>query len=193
MTPVVVEGTRRARVLAHLAVHPGLTAGELARALGQGNSLYDLLYDMRRKGHLVTAQQWRAQQARHVSLWYAAPPGTVPALPAERAEHQRRRDREAQRRRRARARAAAEAAAVPVPASSLPPGAACKGADPALFFGAEGETPEERQAREEAARAICARCPVRSPCYDLAIAVGDRWGIFGGLNPEERQSRRSTA
>ncbi len=174
-----VPGTRRARVLAHLAAHPGLTADELARVLGLGPSGRDLLQDMRRKAQVVTATEWRARQGREVSLWYAAPPGAVPPpAAAGEAERRRRRGREAQRRRRARARGLLVQPGV----VSLPSGAACRGADPGLFFAAEGEMPEERQARTARATAICAGCPVRAQCYDLARANAEPWGIWGGVD-----------
>lgn len=38
------------------------------------------------------------------------------------------------------------------------------------------------------ARAICATCPVRCDCLTEAISNGERWGIWGGLDPKERQA-----
>ena len=44
------------------------------------------------------------------------------------------------------------------------------------------------------AKAICATCPVKAKCLQLALDTYDKHGIFGGLTPEERASRsRSTA
>ncbi len=39
---------------------------------------------------------------------------------------------------------------------------------------------------EHAARAICANCPVRTPCLELALTEGEPHGIWGGLDPQER-------
>ena len=55
----------------------------------------------------------------------------------------------------------------------LPPGAACLGTRPDLFFPPEGDDGAE-------AKAICASCPIRSECYDLACASGEKAGIWGG-------------
>lgn len=44
--------------------------------------------------------------------------------------------------------------------------------------------PTPAQAR--CCRAICASCPVRRACLDHALATGEPWGIWGGLDPEQR-------
>lgn len=38
----------------------------------------------------------------------------------------------------------------------------------------------------DAAKAICARCPVRKPCLKTALDVDDLDGVWGGLTPAER-------
>ena len=55
---------------------------------------------------------------------------------------------------------------------------ACRTEDPELFFGA---------ANEDAAKAVCSRCPVVGACLDLALALDMRDGVFGGLTEDERQ------
>lgn len=35
-------------------------------------------------------------------------------------------------------------------------------------------------------REICAGCEVRAECADAAVAVGEPWGIWGGLDASER-------
>ncbi len=37
--------------------------------------------------------------------------------------------------------------------------------------------------------AVCWSCPVRQVCLDHAIAAGERYGIWGGLTPAERDER----
>ena len=72
--------------------------------------------------------------------------------------------------------------------------AACRNADPDLFIGPEGEKPATQEMRENAARMICARCPVTGPCADWAFRTGDHFSISGGMTPEERANdRRSSA
>jgi hypothetical protein len=172
--------THREAVLAHLGQYPDLTAGELARAIGARGTLHKLLRDMEQYAQVMAIPGRRPGQGGPVSVWRVAPPGTVPppeAAPSLReAERRRARDRAAARARRARQR---EAPAVPVPA--LPPGAACAGADPEIFFPAAGGDETE-------AMAICARCPIRAACYARAKAAGECHGIWGGVN-FERQAK----
>jgi WhiB family transcriptional regulator, redox-sensing transcriptional regulator len=59
--------------------------------------------------------------------------------------------------------------------------AACRPDDLELFY------PEsDDQAAEQAAKAICATCPVQRPCLDMALATGDQHAILGGTTPAER-------
>jgi len=67
--------------------------------------------------------------------------------------------------------------------------AACATVDPELFFplytvGGDGEF------REAQAKAVCARCPIRSGCLEFALHTGDKWAIMGGMTPAERESIR---
>jgi WhiB family redox-sensing transcriptional regulator len=67
--------------------------------------------------------------------------------------------------------------------------ARCLGADPELFYPASDEG-------AEAAKSMCAVCPVHEPCLDHAIVGRERQGVWGGLTEQERrrlirQRRRS--
>jgi WhiB family redox-sensing transcriptional regulator len=62
--------------------------------------------------------------------------------------------------------------------------AACRGAELGLFFPERGES-------AEAARQVCASCPVRQPCLDYAITNRITHGIWGGLTERERRALRS--
>ena len=59
--------------------------------------------------------------------------------------------------------------------------AACRQIPVELFF-----PPAEQEADE--AKAMCAICEVRQPCLEFAIAAGERFGVWGGLTPQERRS-----
>jgi WhiB family redox-sensing transcriptional regulator len=63
--------------------------------------------------------------------------------------------------------------------------AACRGADPHLFY------PERGSGIEEAAlaKATCARCDVREDCLEMVIKFKDRYGTWGGFTGEERRKR----
>ena len=66
--------------------------------------------------------------------------------------------------------------------------AACKGPHAELFF--PPSTPERKDdkiAREEAAKTICADCDVASECLDYALSIAEPHGIWGGLNELERR------
>ncbi|MBO0729111.1 MAG: WhiB family transcriptional regulator [Acidimicrobiaceae bacterium] len=68
--------------------------------------------------------------------------------------------------------------------------AACRGADPTLFF-PETDKPEHR-GQIAAAKAICAHCPVRDSCLEYALETRESFGIFGGLTSSERRRLRRT-
>ena len=170
---IMAPGTRRARILAHLEQHPDLTAHDLARVIGAASTVTDLLRDMETKAQVVSRTERRPGQGRPVHLWRVAPPGTVPPpQAAEIVARRQERDRRATAARRARMRAP-----VPQPAALPMPGAACRTADPALFFPEPGDTGTEAQAL-----AVCAGCPIRPQCYARAVENGERWGIWGGVN-----------
>ena len=67
--------------------------------------------------------------------------------------------------------------------------AACRGADPDLFFPVKGGTAQHEVVVR--AKAICALCPVSDACLDHALAHGERQGIWGGLTERERRPLRS--
>jgi Transcription factor WhiB len=181
MTNGMQAPTRRTVILEHLGQDPGrgLTGYELARTMGCTiGSLSKLLASMERHAQVVAATEWRQGIGRQVSLWRIAPPGTVPPpavpLPPERLAARRERDREAQRRRRAWLHGEASPSPCPL---VLPPGAACACEDPELFFPASAED-------EAKAKAICADCPIRRECYAAAVASGQEFGIWSGVNFE---------
>ncbi len=67
--------------------------------------------------------------------------------------------------------------------------AACKGPQSRVFFPPSHlERKDEREAREQRAKAICASCPVRIECLDYAIEIREPHGIWGGLNELERKA-----
>ncbi len=71
------------------------------------------------------------------------------------------------------------------------PRAACRSADPELFFPVSAEGPSAAQAAR--AKAVCARCDVRQECLAFALATRQPHGIWGGTSPEERQLLRKKA
>jgi WhiB family redox-sensing transcriptional regulator len=66
--------------------------------------------------------------------------------------------------------------------------AACRGPESALFFPPTyAERKEDRDARENRAKGICALCAVRSECLAYALSIGEQHGIWGGLTEAERR------
>ena len=65
---------------------------------------------------------------------------------------------------------------------------ACRSASPELFFpnGTTGLAVEDIQA----AKAICASCPVRPQCLRFAVETGQDFGIWGGTTEDERRELR---
>jgi WhiB family redox-sensing transcriptional regulator len=64
--------------------------------------------------------------------------------------------------------------------------AACRETDTEAFFNPDYLRGRNKRAREGAAKAICANCPVREACLDWALHLGETHGVWGGMTPEER-------
>jgi WhiB family transcriptional regulator, redox-sensing transcriptional regulator len=67
-------------------------------------------------------------------------------------------------------------------------GAACRDADPNLFFpmGTTGVAVDEI----ESAKAVCRSCPVRKRCLEFALVTNQEAGVWGGTSEEERRKLR---
>lgn len=61
--------------------------------------------------------------------------------------------------------------------------AACHGQGPADWFPGRGGT-------QDAARAVCVRCPVREECLAFAMKDPDLQGVWGGLSQRQRRLLR---
>jgi WhiB family redox-sensing transcriptional regulator len=77
--------------------------------------------------------------------------------------------------------------------------AACNGTNVNLFYGSTTEgsreyPPETRDRetrdRETRAKSFCRDCPVRTACLQYALDTGEKFGIWGGLDPDERKRYR---
>jgi hypothetical protein len=66
-------------------------------------------------------------------------------------------------------------------------GAACGEEDLELFYPEPGDV-----AAEQAAKQLCAACPVRQPCLQMALQTGDQHAILGGTTPAERQGLQAS-
>jgi WhiB family redox-sensing transcriptional regulator len=69
--------------------------------------------------------------------------------------------------------------------------AACLGMDRGLWFPAipESRTKAGRE-RVQHARDVCKSCPVRLECLEYAVRTWQAYGIWGGLDPEQRRRSR---
>jgi WhiB family redox-sensing transcriptional regulator len=65
--------------------------------------------------------------------------------------------------------------------------AACQGSDAKLFFGPEKERIRDREAREGAAKRVCATCPVLRECRNHALQTPELFGVWGGLSETDRE------
>lgn len=65
--------------------------------------------------------------------------------------------------------------------------AKCLGVSPELFYAERGE-----KDAFAAGRAVCAACPVREECLQFALVNNERFGMWGGKSPRERQQLRRT-
>jgi WhiB family transcriptional regulator, redox-sensing transcriptional regulator len=69
-------------------------------------------------------------------------------------------------------------------------GAACRSADPDLFFPVSSTGKSLEQVAQ--AKAICARCLVRRECLAFAMRTRQFHGIWGGLTEQERDQAELT-
>lgn len=65
--------------------------------------------------------------------------------------------------------------------------AACRGMDVTAFFHPSGERGAPAQQREEQAKQVCSRCPVRVECLDYSLAIEEPYGTWGGVGERERR------
>ena len=64
--------------------------------------------------------------------------------------------------------------------------AACKDADPEIFFPVGTSGPALLQIAE--AKTYCLRCPSIAPCRQWALASGQDAGVWGGMSEDERRA-----
>jgi WhiB family transcriptional regulator, redox-sensing transcriptional regulator len=69
--------------------------------------------------------------------------------------------------------------------------AACRSADPELFFPISHAGPALEQVAD--AKAICAACPVQRECLAFALQTEQVHGIWGGMTEQERAARRRSS
>ena len=62
------------------------------------------------------------------------------------------------------------------------------GYDPNLWF----PSPDEDNSVVKLAQKVCYQCPVISECRTIALARGEKHGIWGGLLPHERRRMRKS-
>jgi WhiB family transcriptional regulator, redox-sensing transcriptional regulator len=67
--------------------------------------------------------------------------------------------------------------------------AACRHADPGLFFPAG--TAGQMIVQAERAKRVCAGCPVRAACLGWALTAGAQMGVWGGTTEGERRALRA--
>ena len=69
--------------------------------------------------------------------------------------------------------------------------AACRSADPELFFPVSEAGPSVAETAR--AKAVCARCEVCGECLAFALATRQQHGVWGGTSPGERAVLRNRA
>jgi WhiB family redox-sensing transcriptional regulator len=63
----------------------------------------------------------------------------------------------------------------------------CRWKDASMFFAPDRPVDPAHRRREVEAKAVCARCPVRSHCAAYALSTGEPHGIWGGFTETERR------
>ncbi len=84
---------------------------------------------------------------------------------------------------------------IPAQRGSAPPAmswrgyAACRNADPRIFFPAGDGW--EALVQGERAKRVCGGCPVRAACLEWALTTGQELGVWGGTAAGEGGARRA--
>jgi WhiB family transcriptional regulator, redox-sensing transcriptional regulator len=65
--------------------------------------------------------------------------------------------------------------------------AVCRRDEAGLFFAPSKEPTASRLSREQAAKRVCARCPVMVECREHALELPEPYGVWGGLTAAERR------
>lgn len=65
--------------------------------------------------------------------------------------------------------------------------AVCRRDEAGLFFAPSKEPTAARLSREDAAKRVCAGCPVRVECREHALLQPEPYGVWGGLTAAERR------
>ncbi|RSS15373.1 WhiB family transcriptional regulator [Streptomyces sp. WAC05458] len=68
---------------------------------------------------------------------------------------------------------------------------ACREEDPDLFFPIGNTGPALLQIEE--AKAVCRRCPVMERCLQWALESGQEYGVWGGLDEDDRRRMKRRA
>jgi WhiB family redox-sensing transcriptional regulator len=71
--------------------------------------------------------------------------------------------------------------------------ATCRLFDPEMFFPVTDARSDRYAADVASAKEVCAQCPVMAQCLEATLKVPakrDRHGVFGGLDPDEREQLR---
>ncbi|WP_285502512.1 WhiB family transcriptional regulator [Actinokineospora sp. NBRC 105648] len=67
---------------------------------------------------------------------------------------------------------------------------ACRQVPTERFFSPDNERGRARDLRIRAAKSVCAHCPVLSRCRDHALRTREPYGVWGGLDEQERAELR---
>jgi WhiB family transcriptional regulator, redox-sensing transcriptional regulator len=66
--------------------------------------------------------------------------------------------------------------------------AACRDADPDLFFPPDGRHGYATGWDPRPAKQVCSGCQVLEPCLTYAMRTSIVYGVWGGLDPDERDA-----
>jgi WhiB family redox-sensing transcriptional regulator len=71
--------------------------------------------------------------------------------------------------------------------------AACRDLPGELFFPIGTLGVNRSGTESDAAKAVCATCPVTATCLTWALDTNERHGVWGGLDEDERETLRRQA
>jgi WhiB family redox-sensing transcriptional regulator len=65
---------------------------------------------------------------------------------------------------------------------------ACRGQESAVFFHPDNERGPARRVRQAHAKQVCQSCPVITQCRQHALQAREPFGVWGGLDEDERRA-----
>ena len=72
--------------------------------------------------------------------------------------------------------------------AELPQEVSCRESDPDAWFPDEDDHMKNGKTSYVHVKKMCAVCPVKNLCLEYALTNNERYGLWGGMSPEDRKN-----